>query len=104
MTAKKGLEKAVEDHLMDRCKDLDVFILKNTGMNGIPDRLLIWDKTHWFLELKKPGEEPTPLQIAVARKLKDHGAVTLWADSKSQVDRVLDALVSRQPAPRDRIY
>lgn len=104
MAAAKAIrEKSVEDHLMGRCLELDIFVLKNTGMKGIPDRLLIWDKTHWFLELKRPGKEPTALQRAVARKLRDHGAVAVWADSKEQVDRILDAMVSRMPAPRDRI-
>ena len=95
-------EKNIEDYFIRRCRELDVFVIKNTGMNGIPDRLLIWDRMHWFLELKKPGEKPTELQVAVAKKLKAHGAIPLWADSKPCVDRILEALVSRQPAPRDR--
>lgn len=96
------LERTVEDHLTRRCTELDIFVLKNTGMNGIPDRLLIWDRTHWFLELKKPGKKPTDLQVAVAKKLKAHGAIPLWADTKHDIDRILNAMVSRQPAPRDR--
>lgn len=101
---KKIRESTVEDHLEKRCLELDVFVLKNTGMNGIPDRLLVWDKIHWFLELKRPGEAPTELQEAVARKLRAHGAVTICADTKSRVDEVLDALVHRRPAPRNLLY
>ncbi len=101
---KKALESTVEGHLERRCQELDIFLLKNTGRNGIPDRLMVWDKTHWFLELKRPGERPTPLQEAVARKLREHGAVTVCADTKTRVDQVLDALTHRKPAPRELLY
>lgn len=98
--ARKALESSVEGYLEDRCKDLCVMVIKNTGLRGIPDRLLIYHGIHWFVELKRPGEEPSELQQAIARKLRSHGAVAICADCKPDVDRLLDALVAHRDAPR----
>lgn len=96
---KPELESSVEEHLEKACAAMDVFITKNTGRNGMPDRLLIKNGRHWFLELKRPGKRPTPLQEAVGRLLRAHGAVVLCADTKARVDAVMDALCSGGPPP-----
>ena len=95
-------ESSVEDRLFNLCKQHNIFITKQTGMNGIPDRLLLYDGRSWYVELKKPGEKPTALQRAVAKKIRDHGGVALWADSYETVDRVVTALVTNSDPPRDR--
>ena len=101
---KPVLESAVEDRLSAECARLGIYQHKNTGRNGIPDRLLIYGGRHWFLELKRPGERPTGLQEAVARELRAHGAVTLWADSMETVDLVVAAMHGGNEPPRDRFY
>lgn len=83
-------EKSVEDYLKKRCRELNVFTLKNTGMNGIPDRLLIKDNLVVFLELKRPGEKPGPLQKALIRKLRRHGVLARWADDRQKIDELLE--------------
>ena len=71
-------------------------------MNGIPDRLLLYAGRTWYVELKKPGERPTALQRAVAKKIRDHGGVTLWADTYETVGQIIEALVTNADPPRDR--
>lgn len=101
---KQVLESAIEDHLSAECARLGIYQHKNTGRNGIPDRLLVFDGAHWFLELKRPGEVPTELQESVARELRAHGAVTLWADSMETVDLVVRAMAAGSGPPRERLY
>lgn len=101
---RRPLESSVEGYLETRCKETRTFLLKNTGRNGIPDRLLIRDGIHWFFELKRPGETPNPLQVAVAGKMRRRGAVTLWTDSKAGVDRVLAALIAHADPPEEMLY
>lgn len=98
------LESRIEDHLTQSCQAHGIYQHKNTGRNGIPDRLLIYRSTHWFLELKRPGKRPTSLQEAVARELRAHGAVTLWADSMQAVDDILQCLIGQAPPPRQYLY
>lgn len=101
---KPVLESHVEDHLTKLCKQYNIYQHKNTGRNGIPDRLLIFNSTHWFFELKRPGKRPTDLQEAVARELRAHGAITLWADNSKSVDEIITALVSGDAPPRQHMY
>ena len=91
---KPVLESTIEKYLIKLCKDNDIFILKNTGMAGIPDRLLIKNGRHVFVELKRPGGKPTDLQVEVMNRLYKHGALCVVVDSKeaalSIVNEILD--------------
>lgn len=100
----KVKESVIEDHLTKLCKENGIYQHKNTGRNGIPDRLLIYRGRHWFLELKRPGERPTDLQESVARELKAHGAVTVFADSCDAVDKVVDCLLAGWEPPLSTVY
>lgn len=104
MKDKVLLESAIENYLLRRCRDIGIMSVKQTGLNGMPDRLLIYGGRHWFLELKRPGNTPTDLQRAVAGKLRRRGAVAMYADTKTSVDDVLSALVEGRDPPSDRIY
>lgn len=90
MQQKKPKEKSIEEYFTKRCKELDIFVLKNTGMNGIPDRLLIKDGIVIFLELKRPGKRPDPLQKAIIKKLRWHGVIARHADTKAEIDKILE--------------
>ena len=97
-------ESVIEDYLAKLCKENRIYQHKNTGRNGIPDRLLIYQGRHWFLELKRPGERPTDLQESVARELKAHGAVTVFADSCDSVYKVVDCLLAGWDPPQSLVY
>lgn len=103
MARKNVLESAIEGYLEDQCRLRDVFVMKNTGRNGIPDRLLIYHGIHWFVEVKRPGEKPSELQSAVARKLIRHGSIAICVDTKPGVDELLEALTSHRDAPRSMV-
>lgn len=104
MARRNPLESSIEDHLEKECRNHGIFIVKNTGRNGIPDRLLIYDGLHWFLELKRPGERPTELQESVARMLRGHGSTTLCADTRRRVDAVVAAMLGHSEPPYDLAY
>ena len=107
MSARKtaGVREAlVEDRFMSLCDRAGVFVSKQTGRNGMPDRLLLYDARHWFVELKRPGKRPTRLQRAVARKITRRGGVCLWADNYDRAEAIVTALVSGSPPPEDLLY
>lgn len=85
-------ESAVETHMIKKAKEAEVFILKNTGMNGIPDRLIVKKGRHVWVELKRPGEEPTVLQREIMWKLRRHGATCIVVDSKELAAAVIEAI------------
>lgn len=86
------LESTIERYMVDRCRSEGVFLLKNTGMNGIPDRLMCKYGHHLWAELKAPGKKPTDLQQEVMRKLRRVGCICIVIDSKELVDRAIDAI------------
>ena len=86
---KRPLESSIEGYFKRRCKELRIFCMKNTGMNGIPDRTVFKDGIFMFVELKRPGEKPSDLQRAIIRKLKRKGALVRVADTKEAVDKAL---------------
>ena len=90
------IEKTIEDHLKKRCKENKIFILKNTGMNGIPDRLLLKNGKYLFVETKKPGEKARLLQQKIMKKLTEHGAACCIIDSKTGVDYAIELFVKRK--------
>ena len=98
--AEKVLESTIEKYMVRRCREAGVFILKNTGMNGIPDRLIIHHGRCIFVELKRPGCKPRPLQVSVIEKLKDHGAEVLIVDTKDKVDAVIRDICDESKAVR----
>lgn len=87
-------ESSIENYFVRRCKELNIFVLKNTGMNGICDRLLIKDGIVVFLELKRPGEKPRPLQRAIIKKLRMRGVIARYADTKAKIDGLLEIFES----------
>ena len=97
----KPKESSLESYFKKRCEKSGIFILKNTGMRGIPDRLIFKDGLFVFVELKRPGETPSDLQKAVIKKMKRKGAIVKIADTKGKIDRVIS--IFEKPAdPRSR--
>lgn len=86
----RPLESSIESYFTKKCRKLGIFVAKNTGLNGIPDRVLIKDGLVIFLELKRPGEKPSDLQKAVMKKMRRRGAIVRWADTKPKIDRLLE--------------
>jgi len=45
---------------------------------------------HFTIELKQPGNEPTPKQAARLRKYADRGSLAGWATTMEEVDAILE--------------
>lgn len=58
------LEKKVQERIIKRYTDLGWMVIRliNTNKPGIPDLLLLKDGTARFIEVKRPGKKPRPLQ------------------------------------------
>jgi hypothetical protein len=81
---------------MAEARRLGFFVIKIHGnqyqMAGIPDVLCIRDgRAHW-IEFKRPGEEPTRLQVHRMRQLEGVGCRTTVACSVSDVRTFLEGV------------
>jgi hypothetical protein len=56
---------------------------------GIQDLLAIRHGRHVFIEVKKPGEEPTVQQAKRARDMRAHGATVYAVDNIEDARRIL---------------
>lgn len=75
-----------------------VLKLRTPGYNGAMDRLILWPtyapRPPSFLELKRPGEEPRPLQVAVANEWRARGCdVREYCDTVEAVDTLINKLL-----------
>ncbi len=57
--------------------------MNGLGFRAWPDRLFSWPRGNRqeFVEFKKPGEEPTPLQLKLHRMLRERGCVVHVIDN-----------------------
>lgn len=92
------LESAVETRLIREVKKLKCECWKFTspGRRGVPDRIVICPERQLeFVETKKPGETPEPLQRIVHKILGLLG-FTVWViDSYEEVDGFVEYLKNR---------
>lgn len=88
-------EKHIEQALVKEVKRLGGIPLKlsNTGLNGVPDRLVLLPAGRiGFIELKAPGEPLRPLQERRKRQLEALGFLVFKVDGKEQIPGVLDEI------------
>ena len=88
-------EKVVEAYLRDRVKSSggQAYKFISPGNAGVPDRMVLFPGGRIaFVELKAPGNEPTPLQMLQQKRLRDLGFEVFTVDTKQGVD---DFMASR---------
>jgi len=62
--------------------------------SGVPDDLFLLHGGHAvFIEFKRPGKEPTPIQTAKLLRLRDLGFFAVWADDSAAAIAVLKAFM-----------
>jgi hypothetical protein len=68
--------------------------LKTTGVYvvGTPDRLCTYRGLFLAIEVKKPGNKPTPAQSGKLQWWAQRGAIAFWADDVDQVEAVLNEI------------
>jgi len=75
-----------------------VYKLRTPGKNGVMDRMILWPtyapRPSSFVELKRPGEEPRPLQAAVADNWRARGCdVREYCDTVDKVNTLVDSMI-----------
>lgn len=76
-------ESAVEKAICAFAKENNISTLKIAGANerGKADRLFMKDGVASFLEVKRPGEAPTGLQLRFLRLRTEDGFAAEWCDN-----------------------
>ena len=80
-------ERDIEQRIVSQVKAMGGWAVKLTSPmnNGMPDRMTLFPGGQCvFIEVKRPGEMPTPIQLAVHRRLKSLGFDVLVVDGQSR--------------------
>jgi hypothetical protein len=92
------LEKAVEKYLREQMNEIGGLCYKwvSPGRKGVPDRICIFPPfakgstgTVFFIEVKRPGEEPSGPQKREMERLVEKGQLVAIIDSKKGVDQLI---------------
>lgn len=83
-------ERDVESYLTTRAKALggDVRKVRWLGRRGAPDRLVLLQGLHFYVELKRPGEAVTVQQQREHVRLRRAGLAVYVASTHKEVDDV----------------
>ncbi len=89
------IESQVERYLHSKVSANYGLCLKfvSPGTAGVPDRIIIHRHRVLFVELKRPGEKPRPLQQEIARQMRAAGARVYCISTTDQVDRFVNELM-----------
>ena len=90
-------EKYIEQKLVNEVKKQGGVCLKlaSTGLDGIPDRLVLMSKGKIaFVELKAPKQKPRKLQLVRIKKLKEMGFSVYVLDDVKDIGGVIDDIQS----------
>ena len=95
-SANRPRESSVEAAIVRYAGERGILTRKfaSPARRGVPDRIFVRDGVVLFLEVKRPGEEPTPLQEHELGLLRQHGANAEWCDSAAAGRAVLDRYFS----------
>ena len=88
-------EKTIEQHLVKAVKNSGGIVPKlvSPGFDGMPDRLVLLPAGKiGFVEVKAPGKEPRPLQVARHGLLRRLGFKVYVLDDPEQIGGILDEI------------
>ena len=88
-------EKLIEQHLVQAVKNSGGIAPKLVcpGFDGMPDRLVLLPGGKiGFVEVKAPGKEPRPLQVARHELLRRLGFKVYVLDAPEQIGGILDEI------------
>ena len=88
-------EKIIEQHLVKAVKNSGGIAPKlvSPGFDGMPDRLVLLPRGKiGFVEVKAPGKEPRPLQVARHGLLRRLGFNVYVLDAPEQIGGILDEI------------
>lgn len=85
-------ESSIESVLVSETKRARGWSIKLNSLAGLPDRLvLLPGRVVFFVELKKKGKKPRPIQKAVIRKIENIGFRVYVLDNSDDVRNVIRA-------------
>jgi len=89
-----GAESQIEKALVKYAKANGIYTRKFTSPShaGVPDRIFCFSGVTLFLEIKAPGNRPTPLQTDEIEILSKHGMAATWCDTLTSGKEFLDSL------------
>lgn len=85
-------EKEIEETLIEKVKKNNGLCLKfiSPSMTGIPDRIILLPGGKiGFVEVKRPGEKPRPIQKKRIRQLRDLGFKVYVFGDKKEIDCII---------------
>lgn len=86
MATEKKIENQIKTFMRD---ELGAYVVKYHGNRfsqaGVPDILACWNMLFIGIEVKAPGEEPTPLQKHNIKQIIKAGGIAFVAESLEQV-------------------
>lgn len=87
-------EKVIEKRLHTEVVKAGGFTIKllPTFISGLPDRLVLYKGSAYFVELKTTGKKPRPEQLAVHRRLQGHDFEVHVIDSTKGVIDFVNSL------------
>ena len=85
-------EKTIERKLVQAVRALGGIAPKfiSPGFDGMPDRLVLLPNKIAFVEVKRHGEKPSPLQEARLRLLRRLGFKVYVLDDAGQIQQILN--------------
>ncbi len=90
------MEKSIEQKLVAKVKKLGGICPKfiSPGYDGMPDRLVLLPKGKiGFVEVKKKGMKPRPLQLARHKLLEGLGFKVFVLDDEKDIDEIVENIL-----------
>ena len=88
-------ERDIEKKLVNAVREKGGWAVKLSAqwVAGIPDRLILLPQGKCcFIELKRPGAEPRPIQVRRARQLRALGFKVYVIDSQEKITEVINEI------------
>lgn len=78
-------ESQIQSNIIERLRRQGWWVTKiiQTSTNGIPDVMAIRGGRVVFIEVKRPGQKPTPLQVYRQKQLQEQGVEVYTTSDKS---------------------
>ena len=92
--ADKPLERVIERYLQRKAKAAGILCWKfvSPGHAGVPDRVLMARGRTVWVELKRPGGKPRPLQLARHQEMRDAGQDVRVIDNQKDCLALIEEL------------
>ena len=81
-------ESYLQSKIISQLQEWGWMVIKliQTNKNGIPDLLAIRNGKAVFIEVKRPGYEPAPLQKYRLNEINEKGVMAFWVDNIDDIN------------------